>query len=65
MTRRARVAQAIRSVYWRPARRLVIYIEPVDIWIGVYVSDTHVYVCPLPLLVIRFERRSRCRCTNT
>jgi len=39
--------------------RLRIYIEPRDAWIGVYVSEKAVYVCPVPFLVIRFARRAR------
>jgi hypothetical protein len=34
-----------------------IYLEPRDIWIGYYRGDTHHYVCPLPTLVIRWQRR--------
>lgn len=36
--------------------RLKIYIEPVDIWIGVYIGEDYVYVCPLPCLVFRWAR---------
>lgn len=39
--------------------RLAIYLEPRDIWIGVYVAPTAVYVCPLPLLVLRWDRRPK------
>ena len=37
--------------------RLSIYVDPRDIWLGVYVAPTAVYVCPLPLLVFRWEVR--------
>lgn len=37
--------------------RLSVYIEPRDIWVGVYVAHGAVYVCPLPMLVIRWRRR--------
>jgi hypothetical protein len=37
--------------------RLSAYIEPRDIWVGVYVAPNAVYVCPLPLLVLKWERR--------
>jgi len=37
-------------------RRIRVYFEPRDWWVGVYVSTTHVYVCPLPTLVVRFAR---------
>lgn len=40
------------------AGRLSIYIEPRDIWVGVYVAPGAVYVCPLPMLVFKWERRS-------
>ena len=36
--------------------RLAIYFEPRDIWVGVYVAYTAVYVCPLPMVVIRWTR---------
>lgn len=36
--------------------RLSIYIEPRDIWVGVYVAPTAIYVCPLPMLVLRWDR---------
>lgn len=39
------------------AGRLAVYVEPRDIWIGAYVATNAVYVCPLPLLVIRWSRR--------
>lgn len=38
--------------------RVTVYIEPRDIWVGVYVSEDSVYVCPLPLLVIRWRREA-------
>lgn len=38
--------------------RLAVYIEPRDVWIGVYVAPVAIYVCPLPLLVLRWTRRS-------
>lgn len=40
----------------RLGRRVSIYIEPRDLWIGVYVSEQAVYVCPLPCLVIKIAR---------
>jgi hypothetical protein len=39
--------------------RLAIYLEPRDVWIGVYVAPAAVYVCPLPLLVLRWDRRPK------
>jgi hypothetical protein len=33
-----------------------VYIEPRDLWIGVFLSQGHVYVCPLPTVVIRVDR---------
>ena len=38
--------------------RLRVYFEPRDAWIGAYVAPKAVYVCPLPFLVIRWERRA-------
>lgn len=40
----------------RLGRRLEVYLEPRDIWVGVYVAEAAVYVCPLPLLVLRWSR---------
>lgn len=36
--------------------RLTVYLEPRDLWIGLYVAPAAVYVCPLPLLVFRWAR---------
>ncbi|MBO4273121.1 hypothetical protein [Microbispora triticiradicis] len=38
--------------------RLSVYLEPRDIWVGVYVAPAAVYVCPLPLLVLKWDRRT-------
>lgn len=38
------------------AGRLSVYLEPRDVWVGVYVARHAVYVCPLPMLVIRWMR---------
>lgn len=38
--------------------RLSVYVEPRDIWVGVYVAPAAVYVCPLPLLVVKWDRRN-------
>lgn len=39
--------------------RLRVYLEPRDIWVGIYVAPRAVYVCPLPLLVFRWQRRRK------
>ncbi|MGE5830694.1 MAG: hypothetical protein ACM30G_20350 [Micromonosporaceae bacterium] len=39
--------------------RLQVYLEPRDVWIGVYVAPDAIYVCPLPMLVFRWTRRRR------
>ena len=36
--------------------RLAVYVEPRDAWIGAYIAGSAVYVCPLPFLVIRWNR---------
>jgi hypothetical protein len=36
--------------------RVSIYFEPRDLWVGVYVSRQHLFVCPLPAVVIRWAR---------
>lgn len=35
---------------------LRIYFDLRDWWIGYYRGDTHHYVCPLPTLVVRWNR---------
>lgn len=37
--------------------RFRVYLEPRDLWVGVYVGDEAVYFCPLPCLVFRFGKR--------
>jgi hypothetical protein len=49
-------AQAFRRAEHRLDRRLRIYLEPRDIWVGVYVAPQAVYVCPIPCLVFRWAR---------
>lgn len=39
--------------------RVELYIEPRDIWVGAYIAPDAVYICPLPLVVIKVERRFR------
>lgn len=53
--------EALERARRRRNGRLKIYIEPRDIWVGVYVAPKAVYVCPLPLLVFRW-RRSTANC---
>ncbi len=36
--------------------RVEIYPEPRDLWIGAYIAPDAVYICPLPILVIRISR---------
>ena len=38
------------------SRRVYVYFEPHDLWVGVYVADDAVYVCLLPTVVIRLRR---------
>jgi len=49
---------------WRENRRLslsrgrlAIYLEPRDVWVGVYVAGRHLYVCLLPCVVLRWTRQ--------
>ena len=37
-------------------RRLSLYLEPRDLWIGVFVSPQAVYVCPVPCCVVKWDR---------
>lgn len=39
--------------------RIQVYIEPRDLWIGVFVDHKAIYVCPLPCLVMRWARNPR------
>ena len=39
--------------------RIRIYLEPRDLWVGLYVSPRHLYWCPLPCLVVRWTRKRR------
>lgn len=39
-------------------RKIALYLEPRDAWIGVYVGPNAIYVCPLPFVVIRWTRRA-------
>jgi hypothetical protein len=41
-----------------------VYIEPNDWWIGYYRGDSHHYVCPLPCIVIRWDRKPPCSCAK-
>lgn len=38
-------------------KNVKVYIDRADWWIGYYRSPIHHYVCPLPTLVIRWQRR--------
>ncbi len=40
-------------------KRIKIYFEPRDLWVGVYLARPHVFICPLPCLVIRWTGRVR------
>lgn len=37
-----------------PAGRVAIYLEPRDLWVGVFNDRRYLYVCPLPTLVVRW-----------
>lgn len=37
--------------------RLSLVLEPRDLWLGVYVAPRAVYVCVIPCLPLRWERR--------
>jgi hypothetical protein len=39
--------------------RLRVYVEPRDAWVGCYVARDAVYVCPVPFVVFRWQRRVR------
>ncbi|MGS2645923.1 hypothetical protein [Streptosporangium sp. G12] len=37
--------------------RLSIYLEPRDLWVGLYIAPTALYFCPLPVLVLKWDRQ--------
>lgn len=41
---------------WHIGKRVQLYIEPRDAWIGAYVAPHAVFVCPLPFLVVKVRR---------
>lgn len=53
MARRRRGGVELRA----HLRQLAVYLEPRDWWIGYYRGTSHHYVCVLPCLVIRWNRR--------
>ncbi len=38
--------------------RIQVYIEPRDAWVGAYVASNALYVCALPFVVLRWQRRA-------
>jgi len=36
--------------------RLRFYLDPRDVWVGLYVAPAAWYVCPLPMVVLRWDR---------
>jgi hypothetical protein len=36
--------------------RVEVYVEPRDVWVGAYVAVNAIYLCPLPMVVIRIAR---------
>jgi hypothetical protein len=47
----------VRPIYF-VRRHVRIYMDQRDLWIGVYVSPDAIYVCPLPCIVFRWQRRA-------
>lgn len=39
--------------------RVEISFEPRDLWIGVYISETGIFIYPLPMIAIRISRGRR------
>lgn len=35
-----------------------VYFDFADWWVGLYIGPNHLYICPIPTLVIRVKRRS-------
>jgi hypothetical protein len=55
--RRLRLGRATEG--FDPVGRVEIFLFWRDAWVGVFVSDFAVYVCPLPFLVIRVSKGRR------
>jgi hypothetical protein len=36
---------------------IALIFEPRDLWVGGYIGNTAVYICPIPTLVIRIKRK--------
>ena len=36
--------------------RLDVYVDTADWWVGVYLGPTAIFICPLPCLVVRWQR---------
>lgn len=58
-TDRKRAFESAGLHYRRPSREVRVYIDTVDWWVGYYRGPNHHYVCPLPTLVIRWNRCNR------
>jgi len=46
----------VAAVRLRIGSRLQLYAERRDVWAGFYVAPDAIYVCLLPMLVIRWQR---------
>jgi len=46
----------ISTALWRRGRFWVIF-EPRDFWVGLYVAPRAIYVCLVPFLPMKWERR--------
>ncbi len=53
----ARRLRFLRSAQF-PAGRLQVYIEPRDLWVGLFIAPAAAYLLLLPCLVIRWATRS-------
>lgn len=53
-----RVPRDLSTVLWRRGR-LSLVLEPRDVWIGLYVAHGAVYVCLVPCLPLKWERRPK------
>lgn len=51
------IPRAWREAYGSPDVK--VYFDSNDWWIGLYRGPNHIYVCPVPTLVIRWRRHGR------
>jgi hypothetical protein len=52
---RLRIGQAVEGIADLRGR-VEVYVEPRDLWVGAFVSEDAIYICPIPMMVVRISR---------